>query len=63
MLWIFALAIVMPIDIGLCASDDPTVSTTAAPPVTNLTAITWEHAVNRMAKLEAALEGELVRLS
>lgn len=50
MLWIFAIAIIMPIDIGLCASTDTTVMAQA-----NLTAITWVHAVNGQAKLTKAL--------
>lgn len=51
MLWLFVLlAIIMPISLVSCDN-------------VNLTAITWEHAVNSQAKLEAALNGNLNILS
>lgn len=53
MYWIFALAIIMPIDIGLCA--------TATAPV-NLTAITWDHAVNSQNELKNALASKLAAM-
>lgn len=42
MLWIFVLALIMPISLGSC--DD-----------VNLAKVTWEHAVNSQAKLQDAL--------
>lgn len=44
MLWIFVLAIIMPISLVTCENS-------------NLTAITWRHAVNSHAELEDALKG------
>lgn len=43
MLWIFVLALIMPISLGSC--DDA-----------NLAKVTWDHAVNSQAKLKAALD-------
>lgn len=54
MYWIFALAIIMPIDVGLC-------DTTATAPV-NLTTITWDHAVNSQNKLKDALASKLATM-
>lgn len=55
MFWIFAIAIIMRIDNGLCASTDGSVSDTTVRAPVNLTAITWAHAVNGQAKLKKAL--------
>lgn len=47
MMWLFVIAIVMPIMMGTCEEA-----------VVNKTAVTWEHAVNSQAKLEHALESK-----
>lgn len=59
MLWIFALAIIMPIDVGFCASIGRSESDINATITVNLTAITWDHAVNSQAKLKNALASKL----
>lgn len=43
MLWIFVLALIMPISLGSC--DD-----------TNLAHVTWAHAVNSQAELKTVLD-------
>lgn len=51
MMWLFVIAIVMPIMMGTC-EEAP-----AEKPI-NRTAVTWDHAVNSQAKLKHALESK-----